>query len=82
MPVKACPHGHGYYQARSCPECKRRENQRPSSTTRGYGEQHRKLRQGWQHHMHNHGWALCSRCGNWITDGDEWELDHSDDRTE
>lgn len=32
--------------------------------------------------MHNHGGALCSRCGNWITDGDEWELDHSDDRAE
>jgi hypothetical protein len=79
VPVKSCSRGHGYYQGRSCPECKRLENRRPSSTQRGYGATHKRLREHWANSI-RHSTVLCSRCGKPIGTDENWDLDHTDDR--
>ena len=79
MPVKSCSKGHGYYTGR-CPECQRERDKRPSSTARGYGTQHRTLRQAWQRAI-NTSRILCTRCTKPIRPDEPWDLDHSDDRS-
>jgi hypothetical protein len=81
MPVKACPHGHGYYKGRSCPECKRLENQRPSRNQRGYGKQHKQERERWQRILMGPSVVYCSRCRQPVKWNEEWDLDHTDDRS-
>ena len=50
-----------------------------TTTTRGYGYAHRKARAHWQRII-TQGGATCARCGEWITPGSDWHLDHTDDR--
>lgn len=50
-----------------------------STTSRGYGHQHRQARRRWQQAV-DQGRATCSRCGLPILPGQAWDLDHTDDR--
>lgn len=54
---------------------------RPTTTARGYGAEHRKLRAGWARKVAA-GSVLCARCGKLIFPGAEWDLDHTDDRSD
>jgi hypothetical protein len=54
---------------------------RPASTTaRGYGRAHQLERERWRSTVAA-GRATCCRCGEPITPGAAWDLDHTDDRT-
>jgi hypothetical protein len=48
--------------------------------SRGYGAAHRKLRAGVARVVEA-GEAVCARCGRPIRAGEDWDLDHSTDRT-
>lgn len=50
------------------------------STDRGYGSAHRRERKRWQSRV-DRGEVLCARCDEPIEFGDQWDLDHTDDRT-
>jgi len=52
-----------------------------STTQRGYGQQHRRLRETLRPSVER-GEIDCWRCGNRIMPRDAWDLGHSDDRTE
>ena len=51
----------------------------PTTTERGYGSAHQGERAKWQRIIERTGWP-CSRCPDRIQPGDEWHLDHTDDR--
>jgi hypothetical protein len=51
-----------------------------TTTERGYGSQHQIERAKWQRIVDRTGWP-CARCETRIQPGDDWHLDHSDDRT-
>jgi hypothetical protein len=60
-----------------------RRNGRPPGRTvgAGYGEDHRRLRKKFDRQI-KVGWMPpCARCGKAIYPGQEWHLDHSDDRS-
>jgi hypothetical protein len=59
---------------------KRRPDEKASTTARGYGIEHKRLRDKWRKVVEA-GEATCSRCGRWIAPGSSWHLDHSDDRS-
>lgn len=64
-------------------EAERRRTQdslRPSTAERGYGSDHQRRREAWQL-LVERGNVACSRCGRPILPGQEWDLDHTDDRT-
>jgi hypothetical protein len=85
MLLKACPR-HGPYQPGNppiprgrCPECNRERNQaRRSTSARGYGTSHQKLRKMWTPQVAA-GLVACARCGQPIAPGDPWDLGHSDE---
>ena len=52
-----------------------------STTTRGYGTKHQKLRARWARKLKQHRTIPCARCGLDITHGQPWDLGHSDDRS-
>lgn len=52
-----------------------------SRNDRGHGVEHRRLRRQWQQRILNNALPPCSRCGWPILPTDEWDLDHTDDRT-
>jgi hypothetical protein len=53
-----------------------------SSTARGYGQAHRKLRAWWLTKVER-GEVHCWRCGKWISPAEPWDLGHDDlDRRE
>lgn len=55
-------------------------NRQPLSTTRrGYGSDHQRLRKQWARIVEA-GEAHCARCGRAIQPGTPWALDHRDDR--
>jgi hypothetical protein len=54
---------------------------RPSPAQRGYGPQHKALREQWRPHVEA-GQVSCARCHQPIKPGDPWDLGHDDiDRT-
>lgn len=53
---------------------------KPSTTARGYGWHHQKLRKRLEPKVRA-GKCLCERCGKPILPGQLWDLDHTDDRT-
>lgn len=56
-------------------------NRKRSSTARGYGYQHQRLRKRWTARIAQGG-VTCWRCGTPINPGDDWDLGHDDhDRT-
>lgn len=57
-----------------------RERERGTSTERGYGVAHKRLRAKWATVVDT-GNAYCSRCGRLIIPGSPWHLDHTDDRS-
>jgi hypothetical protein len=66
---------------RRCPEHARGyEQQRGSRQARGYGREHDRLREWWRPRVELGG-VRCARCDLHILIGQEWALDHNDDRT-
>lgn len=73
-----CPEVH---VARRCPAHARQvEQARGSRHQRGYGSQHQQERKRWERTVQL-GQVDCARCGQRIRLGQEWHLDHTDDRT-
>ena len=61
-----------------CDRCRRvADRQRGASSQRGYGPDHRRLRQQLAPIVAA-GQAICARCGKRIQPGQPWDLDHSD----
>lgn len=52
---------------------------RGSTTARGYGTHHQRLRARWAPKVAA-GLVNCARCGEQIQPGQPWHLDHTDDR--
>jgi hypothetical protein len=48
-----------------------------STTARGYGTHHQKLRARWALKV-DRGKVYCARCGGWIMPGTPWDLGHVD----
>lgn len=62
-----------------CPEHRRqREQARGSASARGYGADHKALRQQWAPLVAT-GNVKCARCANYIPADAPWDLDHSDE---
>jgi hypothetical protein len=59
-------------RASNVPPPKRKQ---ASSTARGYGIEHQRLRKQWAVKVAQ-GQAVCARCGGWISPDSEWHLDH------
>ena len=53
--------------------------QRASTTSRGYGSAHQRLRRAWARQVQA-GLVCWARCGLRIPPGTPWDLDHTDDR--
>lgn len=65
-----------------CPECMSAwERNRGSSTARGYGTEHRKLRETWLPYVKSGG-LVCARpgCDRVIAPDEPWDLGHTSDR--
>lgn len=58
----------------------RKTSERGSTTERGYGNEHQKLRRTWTE-LITSGNSACSRCHQPIMPTDSWDLDHTPDRT-
>ena len=58
-------------RAGRCDDCHR------TTTARGYGNTHRKLRAQWKPHVDT-GTIACARCGHLIALGQPWDLGHDD----
>ena len=54
---------------------------RRTTTERGYGAEHRKVRAQWQTELEQRGALPCARCGELIHHGEAWDLGHTDDRS-
>lgn len=52
---------------------------RRSTTARGYGTRHQKLRRELAAFVRSGG-ATCAKCGGPIDPSEPWDLDHTDDR--
>ncbi|WP_395705136.1 hypothetical protein [Rhodococcus ruber] len=61
-----------------CPQHRRdAERRRGTSTQRGYGRDHRNMREAWRP-MVEAGTVRCARCGRPIRPGQPWDLGHDD----
>ena len=56
---------------------RRDERERPSTTERGYGGEHKKLRAKLAKVVEA-GDGFCVRCGRWVAPGELWHLGHDD----
>lgn len=61
-------HAHAYNQ------------QRGSSTARGYDAAHRHLRRAWEARLATGETHTCAKCGQPVTATDQWDLGHTDNR--
>ena len=67
---------------RYCNEHKRLTSKaRGTTTQRGYGHQHQKLRHEWEQRMAHGAQPTCPRCHQPIRSGQPWQLDHNSQRT-
>ncbi|GAB2613649.1 hypothetical protein GCM10027067_26510 [Pseudactinotalea suaedae] len=65
-----------------CDACARgRSRARGTTTQRGYGSTHRRLREEWRP-LVEAGEVRCARCDEYILPDEEWDLGHSDNRME
>ncbi len=63
---------------RVCPVCgKARRKKQVSSSKRGYGASHKKLRERLALRVAS-GMVACARCGGLIAPGEPWDLGHDD----
>lgn len=68
--------------SRYCPAHAREyEAKRGSTSARGYGSAHQRLRAAWQARIDRGEVVHCARCGQRIDAGMDWALDHNADRT-
>lgn len=76
------PAGHTLTTGTRCTECQRARNtQRGSTTARGYGPEHQRLRALWTPLVAT-GTVTCWRCTELIQPNQPWDLGHADhDRT-
>lgn len=66
---------------RYCQQHKREhDRQRGTTTQRGYGTAHRRLREQWARRIQAGDTPTCPRCGRAITSDDKWQLGHNDKR--
>lgn len=66
---------------RYCPAHTRdREQQRGTTSARGYGAPHQRQRARWAPDV-SAGRVACARCGELIQPGEAWALDHTADRS-
>ena len=56
------------------------ERNRGTTTERGYGTKHQRIRAWWEPRVAS-GKVNCARCGERISPLEQWHLDHTDDRT-
>ena len=61
------------------PPRRRRGAHKLSTIERGYGREHKQMREKVKRIV-NAGRATCSRCGGWIPPGSAWDLDHHPNR--
>ena len=61
-------HKHAYEQARG------------TATQRGYGKAHKQERARWARAMAGGATPTCNKCGKPITNNDDWDLGHTDNR--
>lgn len=54
--------------------------QRGSSTARGYDAAHRHLRRAWEARLATGETHTCAKCGQPVTAADQWDLGHTDNR--
>lgn len=54
--------------------------QRGSSTARGYDAAHRHLRRAWEARLATGETHTCAKCGQLVTATDQWDLGHTDNR--
>jgi hypothetical protein len=79
-PRPGCPELIGKGE-RACPQHRAEvERVRGSKQARGYGPVHQAVRRRWARVIAQRS-VLCARCGEPITVGMAWHLDHRDDRT-
>lgn len=65
-----------------CPPCRRAADRaRGTTTQRGYGREHQRLRLAYARRLAQGEAIPCARCGQPIRQGDAWDLGHTDDRT-
>lgn len=68
--------------SRYCPDHAREyEAKRGSTTARGYGSAHQRLRAAWVARMARGEVVHCARCGVRLTAGTPFDLGHTEDRT-
>lgn len=88
MPLRQCLGRCGQLTERRdsrCPACASARNrskdaQRGSRHERGYDASHMAAREAWKPKVQT-GLIACARCAQPIQPGQEWALDHTDDRT-
>lgn len=56
------------------------QHTRGTTTQRGYGSSHQRLRQQWQQAINQGLTPTCPRCGQPITPNQQWDLGHNDKR--
>ena len=56
------------------------DRKRASSAKRGYGAEHRRVREQWAARLQRDGGATCCICGHWIDVDESWHLDHTPER--
>lgn len=66
------------YRGRCDPHRKQWDQQRGTTTQRGYGANHQQERAAWQRRINTGELILCWRCGEQIQQGDGWHLGHDD----
>ncbi len=73
---------HGIHEGTKCGLCAKERSQRKGTTSsRGYGRHHQAVRMSWQRSIDDPRRAVvCTICKEDVNPGEEWDLDHTEDR--